>query len=108
MPVREAHSVQPRTGVWQFRHADGAPGKAAVLRFTHANTPQGTVLAHVSDECAVVLPDHGGLNTAITSQWLAGIPGFALVVADRHQGGGVSIGVKRQEDSSRWQHGRFA
>ena len=42
------------------------------------------VIAHESNECAVVLAYEAGLNVAEAEQRLAGSPGRPAVIGDRH------------------------
>ena len=66
------------------------------------------VLAHVGDERAVVAAEHGGLDVAEADERLAGVPGFAVVVADGHDRDRKRVGVERQQDAAAGQDGRLA
>ena len=85
-----------------------APGEAIVLRRAGSNSLLDAVLAHVGDELAAVAAQHGRLNRPKTQQRLARVPGFAIIVADRHDRNRKRIGVKRQQDSAARQNGRLA
>ena len=67
-----------------------------------------TILSHVGKQRSIIATQHRRLNCTEAEQRLTGIPGRTAIVADRHNRDRERVGIKRQQDSTRWQHCGFA
>src|SRR5687767_9929497 len=95
MAVGESDAIDSGAGVLEFCRGYGAPGQAIIHGDAGSDSLFGAVFAHIRDELAIIAAEHGWLDGPKAEQWLACIPGFASIVANRHDRYGECIRVKR-------------